>query len=131
MGLFEHHESAPESAEFMGLLLDGEALSTPAGVMPLRDITKADFVRDIMPDGHGPEEVSTEAVVGGAVVGAALFGGIGAVAGGLAGSTVQGSGSGASQDTSRASWSSKPTLSTTEWMSHGTRSTRPSNSRTL
>ena len=57
--------------------------------MLIGDIKRAEFVRDVVPDGHGPEETSTAAVVGGAVVGAALFGGVGAVAGGLAGSTVK------------------------------------------
>jgi hypothetical protein len=89
MGLFTHHESASESAAFMGLILDGEALQTPNGSMPLGEITRAEFVRSVVPDGFGPEETSEAAVVGGAVVGAALFGGIGAVAGGLAGSTVK------------------------------------------
>jgi outer membrane lipoprotein SlyB len=89
VGLFDHHESAPRPAEFMGLVLDAEALQTPAGSMPLGDITRAEFVRQIVPDGNGPEETSTAAVLGGAIVGAALFGGVGAVAGGLVGSTVK------------------------------------------
>ena len=89
MGLFSHHDSASESAEFLGLVLDGTALSTPAGPMVLGRITRAEFVRDVVPDGPGPEEASPAAVVGGVVVGAALFGEIGAVVGGLAGSTVK------------------------------------------
>jgi len=88
MGIFNHHDSAPRSAEFLGLVLDGTALSTPAGSMPLGQITRAEFVRDVVPDGPGPEETSAAAVVGGVVVGAALFGEIGAVVGGLAGSRV-------------------------------------------
>jgi outer membrane lipoprotein SlyB len=89
MGLFHHHDAAVESAEFMGLILDREALQTPVGLMPLGEITRAEFVRDIVPDGHGPDESSAAAVVGGAVVGGALLGGVGAVAGAVAGSTVK------------------------------------------
>jgi hypothetical protein len=89
MGLFSHHESEPETGEFMGLALDAEALHTPAGVMPLGEITRADFHRDIVGAGREPDETSTAAVVGGAAVGAVAFGAVGAVAGGLLGSTVK------------------------------------------
>ena len=89
MGLFGHHEHEPETGEFMGLVLDETGLSTPVGLMTLDEITRAEFLRDIVEAGHGPEQSSAPAVVGGAVVGAALFGAVGAVAGGLAGSTVK------------------------------------------
>jgi len=89
MGLFSHHDDAPETAEFLGLTLDADALRTPVGSMPLGEITRAEFYRNIVHDGYGPEETSTGAVVGGAVVGGALFGAAGAVVGGLAGSTVK------------------------------------------
>lgn len=87
MGLFSH-DSDPETAEFVGLVLDEESLHTPAGSMPLAEMTRAEFVRTLVHDGVGPEETSEEAVVGGAVVGGAVFGAAGAVVGGLAGSTV-------------------------------------------
>ena len=89
MGLFSQHDEEPKNAEFMGLVLDGEALHTPVGPMPLGEITRADFHRTIVSDGHGPDETSAPAVVGGAVVGGVAFGAVGAVVGGLAGSTVK------------------------------------------
>ena len=77
--------------EFMGLTLDGEALHTPEGSMSLSEITRAEFVRDVVRDGEHPgtQQTSAPAVAGGAVVGGALLGGVGAVAGGLLGSTVK------------------------------------------
>jgi hypothetical protein len=89
MGLFSHHDDAPGTAEFLGLVLDADALHTPAGAMPLGEITRAEFYRKIVHDGYGPEETSAPAVVGGAVVGGVVFGAAGAVVGGLAGSTVK------------------------------------------
>jgi len=89
MGLFGHHADEPITGEFMGLVLDEEALRTPAGVMPLGAITRAEFLREIVGAGPGPDETSVPAVVGGAAVGAVAFGGVGAVAGGLLGSTVK------------------------------------------
>lgn len=89
MSLFSHHDRDPETGEFMGLVLDETALLTPAGTMPLGEITRAEFLRTLVHDGNGPEETSTPAVVGGAVVGGALFGVAGAVVGGYAGSTVK------------------------------------------
>jgi hypothetical protein len=89
MGLFSHHEDEPETGEFMGLVLSPEALQTPGGTMQLADITCAEFLRTIVEDGHGPDQTSAPAVVGGAVVGGALFGVGGAVVGGYAGSTVK------------------------------------------
>lgn len=89
MGLFDHHKSTSGPVHFMGLVLESDFLETPAGAMPLGDITRAEFVRTVESAGPGPEETSGAAVVGGAVVGGALFGAVGAVAGGLAGSTVK------------------------------------------
>jgi hypothetical protein len=89
MGLFSHHDSEPDSAEFMGLVLEGETLQTPVGLMPLGEITRAEFKRDVVADGHGPEETSAAAVAGGAVVGGVVFGAAGAVAGAVLGSTVK------------------------------------------
>lgn len=89
MGLFSHHEKQPESAEFRDLVLDEEGLHTPVGLMPLAEIKRAEFLRDIVSDGYGPEQTSAPAVVGGAVAGGVMFGAAGAVAGGLLGSTVK------------------------------------------
>ena len=80
-----------DRTEFMGLVLDNEALHTPEGSMPLGDMTRAEFVREVVRDGEGPssEETSAPAVAGGALIGGALFGGAGAVGGALLGSTVK------------------------------------------
>lgn len=80
-----------QTKRFMDLLLDDEALHTPEGTMPLSEITRAEFVRDVVSDGPGPstERTSAPAVIGGAVVGGALLGTAGAVVGGLLGSTVK------------------------------------------
>jgi hypothetical protein len=77
--------------EFMGLVMDGEALHTPEGSWPLADVTRAEFVRETEVDGHKPdtEETSMPAVAGGAAAGGALFGAAGAVVGGVLGSGVK------------------------------------------
>jgi len=76
---------------FNDLVLDENALHTPAGTMPLPEITRAEFVREVVREapGESTRETSVPAVAGGAVVGGALFGAAGAVAGGLLGSTVK------------------------------------------
>jgi hypothetical protein len=78
-------------ARFAELVLDENALHTPKGTMPLSEITRAEFVREVVSDGPGvsTSESSVPAVVGGAIVGGALLGTAGAVAGGLLGSTVK------------------------------------------
>lgn len=78
------------SATFVDLELDDHALHTPVGAMPLAEIIRAEFVRDAVvgAPGQATSETSVPAVAGGAVVGAALFGTVGAVAGGVLGSTV-------------------------------------------
>ena len=80
-----------EEMRFAQLTLDENALHTPMGTMPLSEITRAEFVRDVVKDApdRGTQETSAPAVVGGAVVGGALLGAAGAVAGGLLGSTVK------------------------------------------
>ncbi len=80
-----------KSEEFMGLVLDDSVLRTPEGDLPLGDITRSEFVRETVVDGHEPgtEETSMPAVAGGAAAGGVLFGAAGAVAGGLLGSTVK------------------------------------------
>jgi hypothetical protein len=89
MGLFDRNDGKPIHAEFKDLVLDGDVLRTPVGAMPVRDLTRAEFLRTIVSDGPGPKETSVPAVVGGAVVGGAVFGAAGAVLGGLAGSTLK------------------------------------------
>lgn len=80
-----------EAQRFADLVLDDEELQTPVGAMPLSEIVRAEFVRDVVSYGREPgtEETSAPAVVGGAAVGGALLGGVGAIAGGLLGSTVK------------------------------------------
>jgi hypothetical protein len=79
------------TASFAELSLDEEFLHTPSGSMPLGEITRAEFVRDVVSDGPGAssQETSAPAVVGGAAVGGVLFGTAGAVVGGILGSTVK------------------------------------------
>lgn len=76
---------------FAELSLDEATLHTPIGVMPLNEITRAEFCREVDRVGSPltTQETSAPAVVGGAVVGGALFGGVGAVVGGALGSTVK------------------------------------------
>lgn len=76
--------------DFAELSLDEAFLHTPNGSMPLGEITRAEFVRDVVNDGPGTstQETSVPAVVGGAVAGGVLFGTAGAVVGGILGSTV-------------------------------------------
>ena len=78
-------------SNFMGLVLDDDALHTPDGAMPLGEITRAEFVRDAVVDGERPstQETSPGAVAGGTIVGGALLGVPGAVGGALLGSTVK------------------------------------------
>lgn len=89
MGWFDRNSHKSETGEFMGLVLGEDQLQTPVGAMPLEEIMRAEFVRTIVPGGPGPEETSVPAVIGGAVVGGALFGTAGAIVGGVAGSTVK------------------------------------------
>ncbi|HET6350936.1 MAG TPA: hypothetical protein VFG89_02250 [Coriobacteriia bacterium] len=76
---------------FAELSLDETALHTPVGVMPLVDLTRAEFRRQVDRVASAPttQETSATAVVGGAAVGGALFGGVGALVGGVLGSTVK------------------------------------------
>ena len=80
-----------EPVHFMGLVLDDEVLLTPVGPMAVADLTRAEFVREVVRDGEGPttEVTSVPAVAGGALIGGALLGGAGALGGGLLGSTVK------------------------------------------
>ncbi len=80
-----------DAMRFAELMLDENALHTPAGVMPLSEITRAELVREVVPGGSAPNtrQTSAPAVVGGAIVGGALLGPAGAIAGGLLGSTYK------------------------------------------
>jgi hypothetical protein len=77
--------------EFKELQLDDKGLQTPSGFMPLGDLVMADFVRNTTAEAGTPGARTTSAagVVGGAVIGGAVAGPVGAVAGGLAGSTIK------------------------------------------
>jgi len=76
---------------FMGLVLDDEGLHTPDGTFALRELTRAEFVRDVQRAGSGASttETSGGAVAGGAVLGGVLLGPVGAVGGALLGSSVK------------------------------------------
>jgi hypothetical protein len=73
------------------MTLDETSLHTPVGVMPLAGITRAEFCREVDRVDPSPttQETSAPAVVGGAAVGGALLGGVGAVVGGVLGSSVK------------------------------------------
>jgi hypothetical protein len=75
---------------FMEFVLDDAGLHTPDGVLSLRSITRADIRRNRSRDyGEGATETSGAGVVGGALLGGALLGPVGALAGGLLGSSVK------------------------------------------
>ena len=80
----------PATATFMDLTLDSSGVHTPEGTMPLPDLVKAEFIRDLDKEdaqsyGGGP---STGAVVGGAVVGGVVAGVPGAIGGALLGGAL-------------------------------------------
>ena len=91
MPIQERGPQVERDERFMDLLLDDDTLRTPEGTMPLSEITRAEFVRDVVSDGPGPstQRTSAPAVIGGAIVGGALLGTAGAIGGGLLGSTVK------------------------------------------
>ena len=91
MPIQERGPQVERDKRFMDLLLDDDTLHTPEGTMPLSEITRAEFVRDVVSDGPGPstQRTSAPAVIGGAIVGGALLGTAGAIGGGLLGSTVK------------------------------------------
>ena len=79
-----------DTATFMDLTLDAAGVHTPEGTMPLTDLVKAGFIRDLDKEdaqsyGGGP---STGAVVGGAVVGGVVAGVPGAIGGALLGGAL-------------------------------------------
>lgn len=75
---------------FMDLALDDEGLHTPDGTLCLTSITRAELVRNRARSGGTATSVpSAGGIVGGAIVGGALAGPIGAVGGGLLGSTMR------------------------------------------
>lgn len=76
--------------KFMGLVLDEEGLHTPDGVLPLKGITRADIIRNRSPeyDGSG-YHTSGEKILAGTLIGGAIAGTLGAIGGGLYGSTPE------------------------------------------
>lgn len=76
--------------KFMDLALDEEGLHTPDGVLKLHGITRADIIRNRSRDqGETESETSAPSVLGGALLGGAIAGPLGALGGGLLGSTVK------------------------------------------
>lgn len=79
-----------DRAQFQDLVLDSEGLHTPEGLMPLGQLTKASFLRDL--DKQDAETsgggTNVAAVAGGAVVGGVLLGVPGAVGGAVIGAEV-------------------------------------------
>jgi len=76
--------------KFMDLALDEEGLHTPDGVLALKGITRADIIRNRSRDNGGSGYDSSGAgVIGGALLGGAIAGPLGAIGGGLLGSTYE------------------------------------------
>jgi len=70
------------------LTLDDDGLHTPDGTFGLRSLTRADAVRHrAVPAGGESSEYSAADTLGGALIGGALAGPLGAVAGGVLGSS--------------------------------------------
>ena len=77
-------------AHFKNLALDDEGLHTPDGLMPLGQITAAEFARKtVTENGAAPTETNTPGIAAGVVVGGVVAGAAGALAGGLIGSTIE------------------------------------------
>ena len=76
--------------KFMDLALDEEGLHTPDGVLTLNEITRADIIRNRSRDyGGSGYDTSGTGILGGALLGGAIAGPIGAIGGGLLGSTYE------------------------------------------
>lgn len=77
-----------QQRKFMDLALDEEGLHTPDGVLTLNGITRADIIRNRSRDyGGSGYETSGAGILGGALLGGAIAGPLGAIGGGLFGST--------------------------------------------
>ncbi|MDZ4179747.1 MAG: hypothetical protein U1E29_11050 [Coriobacteriia bacterium] len=75
---------------FMDLALDDAGLHTPDGTLNLSSITRAEVIRHrSRQGGQTRTETSPGGVIGGALLGGAIAGPIGLVAGGLLGSNVK------------------------------------------
>ncbi|MDO9107710.1 MAG: hypothetical protein Q7U89_01790 [Coriobacteriia bacterium] len=76
--------------KFMDLALDEEGLHTPDGVLGLQAITRVEVIRNRSRDHGGTGfETSGAGVLGGALLGGAIAGPLGAIGGGLFGSSVK------------------------------------------
>ena len=76
--------------KFMDLALDEEGLHTPDGVLTLNRITRADIIRNRTRDYSGSGyDTSGAGILGGALLGGAIAGPLGAIGGGLYGSTAK------------------------------------------
>lgn len=76
--------------KFLDLTLDEAGLHTPDGVLALQAITRAEVIRNRSRDHRGTgSETSVAGVVGGALLGGAIAGPLGAIGGGLLGSTLE------------------------------------------
>ncbi|PTN38957.1 hypothetical protein [Desulfonatronum sp. SC1] len=76
--------------KFMDLVLDEEGVHTPDGVLTLNKITRADIIRNrSLEYGGGGYHASGAGILSGSVIGGAIAGPLGAIGGGLLGSTVE------------------------------------------
>jgi hypothetical protein len=75
--------------KFMDLALDEEGLHTPDGVLALKGITRADIIRNRTRDYGGSGYDTGAGILGGALIGGAIAGPLGAIGGGLYGSTAK------------------------------------------
>jgi hypothetical protein len=74
--------------KFMDLALDEDGLHTPDGVLALKGITRADIIRNRSRDYSG-SGYGGSGILGGALLGGAIAGPLGAIGGGLLGSTAE------------------------------------------
>ncbi|MDP2181705.1 MAG: hypothetical protein Q8K99_03955 [Actinomycetota bacterium] len=76
--------------KFMNLALDDEGLHTPDGVLDLSQLTRVDVIRNRQRErSGGSSEPSGAGVLGGALLGGAIAGPLGAVGGGILGSRAR------------------------------------------
>lgn len=76
--------------KFMGLVLDEEGLHTPDGMLTLKGITRADIIRNRSPEYGGSRyHTSGKKILAGTLIGGAIAGKLGAIGGGLYGSTPE------------------------------------------
>jgi len=76
--------------KFMDLVLDEEGLHTPDGVLTLNGITRADIIRNrSLEYGGSGYHTSGAGILSGTLIGGAIAGPLGAIGGGLFGSTFE------------------------------------------